>query len=147
MTIPDVEALVRMIQLQARTRGVDPDLAVAVARQESSLNLHAVGDGGKSLGVFQLSAAAAQDAGIDPADRLDVVANITGGVEYLRQSLARANGQVPLALDYYNKGPSLRGGDRQYVDHVMQYYPGDGERAQARQRIAALQARLAADEA
>ncbi len=136
----DPELAVRLIEITALKRGVDPALAVAVARQESSLNPNAEGDSGKSLGLFQLSAAAAQDAGIDPAHRQDVEANITGGVEYLRQSLKRANGQVPLALDYYNKGPGLRGGDREYVAHVMQYYPGDGQRAQMSQRLAAIQA-------
>ena len=139
----DPDLAVRFIELTALQRGVDPALAVAVARQESSLNPNAVGDGGKSLGLFQLSAAAAQDAGIDPEDRHNVAANITGGVEYLRQSLRRAGGQVPLALDYYNKGPGLRGGDQQYVAHVMQYYPGDAPRAQAGQRMATLKAMLA----
>lgn len=138
----DPDLLIRWIEVTARTRGVDPALAVAVARQESSLNPNAVGDGGKSLGLFQLGAAAAQDAGLDPEHRQDVGANIEGGVEYLRQSLRRAGGQVPLALDYYNKGPGLRGGDRQYVDHVMQYYAGGVQRAAVGQRIAALQARL-----
>ena len=138
----DPDLAVRLIKITALQRGVDPDLAVAVAKQESWLNPSAQGDGGRSLGLFQLGERAAIDAGIDPVKRLDVGTNITGGVEYLRQSLARANGQVPLALDYYNKGPNLRAGDKDYVAHVMQWYPASQD-VQLHQRYAAVTARLA----
>jgi len=114
----------RLIALEATERGVDPALAVAVAQQESGLNPRATGDGGKSLGLFQLQRAAAIDAGIDPEQRQDIAQNIAGGVEYLRQSLARAKGDVPMGLTYYNKGPSLvAGGDPKYVANVLRHYP------------------------
>jgi hypothetical protein len=118
---------VQQIRQEAQRRGVDPDLAVAVATQESSLNASAVGDNGNSLGVFQLQRAAALDAGIDPDRRGEVAENIRGGVGYLKLQLDREGGNVERALSRYNRGtPTYLGrGDPRYVEHVLQYYrPG-----------------------
>ena len=60
------DQIVSRIRSEATSQGVDPDLALAVATQESYLNPNAVGDNGKSIGLFQMQPAAAQDAGIDP---------------------------------------------------------------------------------
>lgn len=123
----DTALLTRYIQLQALKAGVDPDLAVAVALQESSLNPGAVGDNGKSLGLFQLQPAAAIDAGIDPAQRGTIRQNVLGGVRYLKQQLDREGGNVERALSRYNRGtPTYQGiGDPRYVEQVMQHYPQD----------------------
>lgn len=43
-----------LIRWHAARNGVDPDGMVAVARCESSLNRYALGDGGKSRGIFQI---------------------------------------------------------------------------------------------
>src|SRR6185503_15613931 len=58
----DVEKTIRDL---AAEHGVDPDLAVAVAKKESSLNPKAVGDSGKAVGTFQLHAGAAEDTGVN----------------------------------------------------------------------------------
>lgn len=62
-----IEQLIRRI---AAEEGVDQDLAVAMARQESSLNPRAVGDNGDSVGLFQLNrngmGAGMGDARYDP---------------------------------------------------------------------------------
>jgi hypothetical protein len=125
--VADTALLTRYIQLQALKAGVDPDLAVAVALQESSLNPGAVGDNGKSLGLFQLQPAAAIDAGIDPAQRGTIRQNVLGGVRYLKQQLDREGGNVERALSRYNRGtPTYQGiGDPRYVEQVMQHYPQD----------------------
>jgi hypothetical protein len=135
----------RFIALRARQQGIDPAYALAVARQESGMNPTAVGDQGRSLGLFQVQAGAAQDAGIDPALRGQTVPNIDAGVTYLRQSLDRAGGNPALALEMYNKGPALQGrGDPQYVSHVDQQYAQvmqERDRAAMEDRLRAIQQR------
>ena len=138
----------RLVELEARKKGVPPALALQVMQQESAGDPGAVGDGGRSLGLFQLQEGAAVDAGIDPAQRIEPVLNIEGGVEYLRQQLQRANGDPALALEMYNKGPSLQGrGTPGYAQQVL----ARGEtpmqvvdtRAALEERLQALRARKA----
>jgi hypothetical protein len=135
----------RFIALRARQQGIDPAYALAVARQESDMNPTAVGDQGRSLGLFQVQAGAAQDAGVNPALRGQTVPNIDAGVTYLRQSLDRAGGNPALALEMYNKGPALQGrGDPQYVSHVDQQYAQvmqERDRAAMEERLRAIQQR------
>jgi hypothetical protein len=129
----DRSAVVQRIRAEAQRQGVDPALAVAVATQESYLNPDAVGDNGKSLGLFQLQRAAAIDAGVDPTRRGEMDLNIRGGVTYLKQKLQQSGGSVEQALSRYNRGtPTYKGiGDPHYVAHVMRHYqghPGGSER-------------------
>lgn len=90
-----------IVRAEAETQKVPADLALAVARRESSMNPDAIGDGGKAVGMFQLHPGAATDTGVD---RADPVQNIRGGVGYLRQQLVRYNGDVSKALHAYNGG-------------------------------------------
>lgn len=104
----------------AQANGIDPDLAVAVARKESSLNPKAVGDGGKALGTFQLHAGAAQDAGVD---RTDPAGNLQGGVTYLKQLHDRYGGDSRKALMAYNGG--LDNVDKGTISSAAQRYADD----------------------
>src|SRR5690349_16093489 len=90
-----------VVRAVARQEGVNPSLAIAVAKKESSLNPTAVGDGGKALGLFQLHDAAAADMGVDKTDPL---ANIRGGVKYLKHLSGRYNGDLTKTLQAYNGG-------------------------------------------
>lgn len=90
------------IAAEAQRQGVDPSLAIEVAMNESSLNPSAIGDDGKSIGLFQLQASTAAQLGVDP---YDVNQNIQGGITYLRQLLARY-GEPAKALAAYNWGPT-----------------------------------------
>lgn len=90
---------------EAARQGVRPELALAIARRESSFNPNAIGDGGRAVGLFQLHAGAAQDAGITPDQRYDTAANIRAGVTYLRQLIDRF-GNEEQALQAYNGGPT-----------------------------------------
>jgi hypothetical protein len=114
----------QMIIAESRRQGVDPRLSLAVSTQESYLNPNAVGDNGRSLGLFQLQPAAAIDAGIDPKRRGEVELNIPGGITYLKQKLQQSGGNVEQALSRYNRGtPTYRGiGDPRYVENVLGHY-------------------------
>ena len=117
----DKSEMQRRIEAEAIRQGLNPALVVAVAQQESWLNPNAVGDNGKSLGLFQLQRAAAIDAGIDPDRRGETALNIEGGVTYLRQKLEQSGGDVEAALSRYNRGtPTYKGiGDPRYVENVL----------------------------
>ena len=125
--------LIDKIMAEATRQGVPPRWAVAVAEQESGLDPQAVGDNGKSLGLFQLQRAAAIDAGIDPDRRQDLDANIRGGVTYFKQKLAQSKGNIPEALSRYNRGgPTYKGiGDPHYEKHVTAKYNTQSAAVQA----------------
>ena len=120
------DMIIQRIRSEADRQKVDPDLAVAVATQESSLRPDNPGDNGASRGVFHLQRKAAIDAGIDPRWRDDPGVGIYAGVRYLKQKLDQSGGNVEQALSRYNRGtPDYRGiGDPDYVYHVMRHYPG-----------------------
>lgn len=66
--------VVDLITRVARELGVDPKLALAIAQQESGLNPMAIGDGGHSVGLFQLNDAG-EGAGMSVAARQDAETN------------------------------------------------------------------------
>ncbi len=109
-----------VVTAAAKANGVNPALAIAVAKKESSLNPDATGDGGKALGMFQLHQGAATDTGVD---RMDPIQNITGGVKYLRQLTTKYNGDVNKALMAYNGG--MEGVDAGTPSPQAQAYASD----------------------
>ena len=86
----------------ARRHGLDPDLVVAVAAVESGFRPTAVSPKG-AQGVMQLMPGTARDLGV--TDPLDAAANVDGGTRYLRDLLARFDGDLSKALAAYNAGP------------------------------------------
>lgn len=89
------------IKQSAARNGIDPNLMVAVMRQESGFNSNARSYKGAS-GLMQLMPGTARRFGVsniyDPAD------NIEGGAKYLRFLLDTFNGDVDLVLAGYNAG-------------------------------------------
>ena len=92
----------QMIVQTAVNMGVDPNLALAVAQQESGFNQAAKGAAGE-IGVFQLMPSTAADLGVNP---FDLQSNITGGITYLKQQLVAFGGDPAYALMAYNAGPT-----------------------------------------
>lgn len=110
----------------ARWHGVDPSLAIAVARAESGLNPRAVSAAG-ALGLMQLMPGTVRSLGV--SDPFGMEQNADGGVRYLAEQIRRF-GDVRLALAAYNTGPSrvAEYGDvppvaetERYVQRVLEY--------------------------
>jgi soluble lytic murein transglycosylase-like protein len=95
MTIQD------QIVAAANQYGVNPALALAVAKQESGFRQSAVGTSGE-VGVFQIMPTTAAALGVNP---LDLSSNIDGGVRLLKQNLDAYGGDPVAALVAYNAGP------------------------------------------
>jgi hypothetical protein len=90
-----------LITQKAQQYGVDPDLANAVAHQESGGNPHARSPKG-AIGVMQLMPHTAQGLGVDPTDPEQ---NIDGGIRFLKQLHDKYKGDVDKTLAAYNAGP------------------------------------------
>ena len=95
---PKYDALI--VQAAAR-HGVDPNLIIAVMRQESGFNSRALSYKGAS-GLMQLMPGTARRFGV--TNIFDPVQNIEGGTRYLRFLLDTFNGDVKLVLAGYNAG-------------------------------------------
>ncbi len=94
-----MDATVQNLIIQdATAQGVDPNLALAVAQQESGGNQNAVSSAG-AIGVMQLMPSSFPGVNI-----YDLATNISTGVSYLRQQLS-SFGDTAKALAAYNAGP------------------------------------------
>ena len=94
---PETETLIRNA---ARKYGIDEELALATAMQESGGNQKCVSHAG-ATGVMQLMPGTARDLGVNPHD---IAQNIDGGVRYLA-AMKKKFGNDQDALTAYNWGP------------------------------------------
>jgi hypothetical protein len=98
-----------MIRASAAKYGLPPDVAIAVAQQESRFNPSAVSaansNGTRDYGLFQLNTALLSDKGITPDQALDPAVNIDAGVSTLATYWQRYGGDLPSVLGAYNAGP------------------------------------------
>ena len=85
---------------EAKAQGVDPNLALAVAQQESGFNPKAKSQAG-ACGIFQLMPQTAKEMGV--SDPFNVDQNIKGGIKYLKWCLKNTN-TIEEALVAYNAG-------------------------------------------
>lgn len=95
--------IVGLLDEAAARYGIDPNLAVAVAQQESGGNPTAVSSAG-AQGVMQLMPATAIALGV--SNPFNPAQNIDAGVRYLSQLISQFGGDVQLGLAAYNWGPS-----------------------------------------
>ncbi len=122
-----VEEIKTTIVNQAIEMGVDPALALSIAKVESNFRQEARSAHG-AVGVFQLMPSTARKIGINPYSMAD---NIRGGLKYYLM-MYRMFGSVELALAAYNAGP---GNVKKYNNAV----PPFGETQRFVQKIMALQ--------
>ena len=80
--------------------GVDPAIALSIARTESGFSHNARSSHG-AVGVFQLMPSTARRMGLNPYSLND---NIKGGIMYYK-AMYKMFGSVELALAAYNAGP------------------------------------------
>jgi len=122
----DPVALRRLAGRVARRHGLNEALVQAVVQVESRYDAFAVSPRG-AMGLMQLMPQTARRFQVD--DAFDPIANIDGGVRYLKELLERYSGETHLALAAYNAGEKAverYGGippyreTMQYVDRVLQ---------------------------
>lgn len=113
------EEIKNLIRLEAVNQGVDPNLALAVAQQESSFNPNArnvnKGDRGVDEGVFQIN-----NKWHKLKNPYDPIENIAYGIKHLKGLLAGAKGDVRKALSDYNAGAGAKGTGRKQGDAYAQ---------------------------
>jgi len=114
-----------LVATAAAKAGVDPTLAVAVAYQESRLNLNPARGSSGEIGMMQVMPATGKAIGFDEQALLDPQKNIEAGVEYLRRALVATGNNPKLAAAYYNGGPgaleALKSGkepDQRVINYV-----------------------------
>ena len=96
----DINSVKALIAKQAIEMGVEPAIALSIARTESGFNHNARSRHG-AVGVFQLMPSTARRMGLNPYSLSD---NIKGGIMYYK-SMYKMFGSVELALAAYNAGP------------------------------------------
>ena len=96
----DVNSIKVAIVKHAIELGVDPAIALSIARTESGFN-HSARSSHGAVGVFQLMPSTAKRMGLNPYLLND---NIKGGIIYYK-SMYKMFGSVELALAAYNAGP------------------------------------------
>ena len=97
---PPQENAKKLIVQTAQKLGVDPHIALSIAKIESNFNTSAKSPRG-AIGLFQLTPSTATKLGVNP---YIVSENIEGGLKYY-QMLYKKYGSMDLALAAYNAGP------------------------------------------
>jgi len=97
---PAIESFVKRC---AARYNLDPMLVLAVISAESGYDPRALSPRG-AMGLMQLMPETARGLGI--RDPYEPLANLEGGMLYLRMMLDRHGAELPLALASYNAGPA-----------------------------------------
>lgn len=115
VTVDEIRTMIVAEALASRT--VPPELALAVAREESNFDPVAVSYAG-ARGVMQvMPSTAAREFGIDPDLLWDPRVNIRVGVAHLAALYRRYGDSWPAALSHYNGGTLRVNATGQAVQH------------------------------
>lgn len=109
----DINTIKATIVKHALAMGVDPAIALSIARTESGFRHEARSSHG-AVGVFQLMPSTARRMGLNPYSLND---NIKGGIMYYKK-MYNMFGSVELALAAYNAGP---GNVKRYNNTIPPY--------------------------
>lgn len=110
-----------LVAAEARAQGVPVDLALAVARVESTYNCKAHNAG--SIGLMQIKFPTAKSVGYkgNAKGLYDCATNAKYGVAYLKLALERANGNYCHAATLYNRGVYAKPKSSGYCKKVLGY--------------------------
>ena len=106
--------------------GIDPALALSIAKSESGFR-HEARSAGGAVGVFQLMPSTAKRLGVDP---YCLSGNVKGGLMYYKK-MYNMFGSTELALAAYNAGPGIvkkynrvppYGETKKFVSGIMNEY-------------------------
>ncbi len=124
------KALADLIVKESVRQGLEPALALAVAKVESDFTPDALSKAG-ARGVMQIMPQTAKNLyDIAPYRLYDPVTNIRAGTQFLRHLLNIYDGRIEIALSHYNGGSRVRGKNGQlsiipatkgYVKKVLKY--------------------------
>lgn len=116
------ETIVELITRIAREMGVDPQLALAIAKQESGFDPNIPGDGGHSIGLFQLNDRG-EGAGMSVAERQDPETNTRVALAVVKQVADEHPDWSPGQIAAAAQRPADRAGYARSVDAI--YSSGD----------------------
>lgn len=102
---------------QANAMGVEPAIALSIAKAESGFRQEAKGASG-TIGVFQLMPATAKNMGLNAYDLND---NIKGGIQYYK-TMYQKFGSMELAVAAYNTGPDAIKRNNYKIPKHAQYF-------------------------
>lgn len=109
---------------RARAMGIPPELAVAIAYQESGLNPGVQPGSFGEIGIMQIKPGTAKEMGFSVDDIKDPEKNIDAGLTYLKKSLDMSGGDPRLAAVGYNAGvnhPFFSKEDAKLPDITVKY--------------------------
>lgn len=115
----DVTLQLHIIQV-AESYGIDPAIIFAMCYRESSYNPASIGDHGAAFGLLQIQPRWHSDrmARLGCLDMLNPFQNVTVGIDFLAEQVARYNGDISKALVAYNAG-HYKGTITRYAKEVL----------------------------
>ena len=102
---PSPELLIREV---AKTHGVPPRLALAIASVESNMNCRAPRGAAGEVGIMQVLPPTAYSVGVGRAELKTCYGAVLAGVRYLRRALSESEGDIIRAAYLYNAGVHKR---------------------------------------
>ena len=106
------------IQSTWAAKGLDPNVGLAIAMTESSLNPSAKAKGSSATGLFQFTKDTAKDFGL--ADRKDAEDSANAAADLFKVLLDRTNGDVIKAIALYHGGRNKGEPDQADLDYADQ---------------------------